>query len=225
MEEAFPQKLSGGDIARAVSTMAVSVVPILGDLATAIIQQIPAPLAKRQATWFNALAEKVNVLGKTSLTIESIQAGGPVLDAILESVQVALKTSSEEKRQALINCVIKTASADSIGQARLQMVIRRLDQMTEWHLRLLRLADGPPAELARLGKKYAPYMSSSISGLIDAAYPELNGQRDFVERVSMDLYDMGLVGTKGIMTMMSAGGALESRSTSMGKSLVEDCFR
>jgi len=221
----FPESKSKADLAKSVTEIALSLVPILGGPAAAILQQIPGPLMKRQVQWFNALSEKLEALGKTALTMEAIREGGPVLDCLLDAVQAAQRTSSEEKRQALVGCVVSAVEADSIRRAAIQMEIQRLEGMTEWHLRLLRLAHAPQEELFRLGRKYECYLMSSLIGLIEAAYPELRSDQDFVRRIWQDLFDMGLVSTEGLMTMMSASGAFGIHTAHMGKALIEDCFK
>lgn len=220
----FPTEPSKGDALRTVATAVISVLPLIGGPAAVLMERMASPLANRQSSWLNELASRLEEVERFKSTIDEISGNGSLVDAVVEAAQIAVKTASEEKRKALIECVVKSVDADSLKRADLLMTMWRIERMTEWHLRLLRLGNDPKTELKRLGRTYETGIMSSLVGLIRSAYPELSGNDDFILGVWRDLFADRLVNTGEIMSAMSASGAFDRRTTDMGKSIIFDCF-
>ena len=90
-----------------------------------------------------------------------------------------------------------------------------VDQLTEWHLKILTLAHNPEFYAHTYNVS-----SGSLAGLIERVYPELNGQREIYQHVWRDLHQRGLVRDDsdilyGSMTG-SSSGVFAKRTTGLG---------
>jgi hypothetical protein len=59
-------------------------------------------------------------------------------------------------------------------------------------------------------------MMGGLSTILERAYPDLQGRRDFYDQVWRELYGRGLVTTEGLHTTMSAQGLASKRTTDRG---------
>jgi hypothetical protein len=95
------------------------------------------------------------------------------------------------------------------------MFLNLIGSFTPWHLKLLKFFQRPDAvEAAK--RKADSMMAGGFSIVLEAAYPEIQGRREFYDLIVKDLHGNGLLGTDTVHAMVSARGLLEKRTTAFG---------
>ena len=209
-----PPEQTTGDTVHAIGSAALQLVPLVGSSAADLLKHaIMPPLERRRDTWMENVAEG---LRSHEIALEELGTRPELLDAFLQATAAAVKTSNEEKRTALRNAVLNMAKRwdpdESLGQQFLDLV----ERLHPWHLRLLRAMDDPPGWAKTHGVNYRPALSSSLSGFIEAAFPELRERKDFYQQLWAELGQAGLA-SSGLAGMMTETGWLASRTTDRGK--------
>jgi hypothetical protein len=216
---AMPSDKSVGDAAVAIAKAGLQSVPLIGGAAAELLANVvTAPLERRRLEWLQQLGERLSRLEADGrLKVEDLREDEAFADVVLQASQVALRTSQREKREALRNAVINSALQLSPEESERQMFLQMIDRFTVWHLRLLKAFDNPPTWAKTNGVSYRPAMTSSLSGFLEAAFPELRNRRDLYDQVWSELGVAGLHATGGLHTMMTETGWLASRTTETGK--------
>jgi hypothetical protein len=101
------------------------------------------------------------------------------------------------------------------------MLIRFVDELTPWHLRVLRMAADPNGWFEAHPELQRPNFAttSSHSHMLEAALPELQGRQDLYDQIAQDLVTRGL-GRANLHATMSANGAWSGWATSLGRQSV-----
>ena len=218
-----PPKPTGKDYVYDLTRAGLGSIPCLGAAATELFQMVVSPsLEKRRVEWMNELAEAVRALEeKERCRIEDLASNEKFINVLMEASNAAIRNSSAEKRAALRNAVLNSALPNPPEESRRQMFVQWIDSLSVWHLRILRLLADPSGWFQENKRQPPQYvMTSSLSGLITTAYPELNNQRDLYDLIGKDLFNRGLIRTEGFHTMMSASGVWENRATELGKQFI-----
>lgn len=216
-DQDYPQDRSASDWLVPAVKGAVGGVPVVGGLLGEVLGFVWTPaLQTRQAEWFKRLGERVEQLEGEVADLRERLESQEVLTVVINAARAAAATHEEGKREALRNAVINTAlQVEPDEQIRL-VFIRLIDRLTQGHLQLLALLDDPPkffADQAAAPPEFS--FSSSISQLIQSAFPDW--ESDLYARLAGDLSQEGLADASGMNTMMTAGGAMQPRSTPLGK--------
>lgn len=218
-EDFTPPQASIGDKAHTLARAGLQAIPVVGGAASELFTElVQPPLARRQRAWCEKVGEALSRLASEGRVQLDELADDPVfLDAVMQASQAALRTSQEEKIAALRNAILNAALPGSPEAALQAMFINWVGEFTEWHLRLLALFDNPSAWLRDLGKAMPNLSMGSLSSVLEAAYPELKGRRDFYDQVWRELNGRGLTSTDGLHGMMTAAGAAASRTSELGR--------
>jgi hypothetical protein len=164
------------------------------------------------------IGEALRVLEeKMGIVLESLQKNEEFIDAALEATQIAIRTSSQEKREALKNAILNSALPNPPEQSLQKMFLSFIDTLTVWHLKLLELFNDPAAYLEIHKINFTGYSIGALSHLVENAFPELKGRRDLYDLIWKDLYSRALVTTEGLHTMMTGSGIIARRTTEIGK--------
>jgi hypothetical protein len=216
-------KNTPGDAAHALAKGAIGMIPVVGSLASEIFGLIVTPpLEKRRAEWMNEVAEKLKGLeAQQVISIEALKDDDQFLDVVLQATTLVLKTSDQEKIKAFKNALLHTAVGEAPNQTKTHLFLRQLDQFTTWHIRILKFIDDPKDWFKKAGIQPPNYISGSISANLNTAFPELNGQNELIDVIWADLGTAGFHHTSGIRTMMTADGALASRTTDLAKEFLD----
>lgn len=208
------------DRGHAIARAGFGSIPIVGAAATELFQMVITPsLEKRRVEWMNWVAESLKKLEeKGQLRIENLASNEAFVDTMLHASQAALRNSQQEKREALRNAVLNSALPAPPDESRQQMFVEWIDSLTVWHLRIFLLLANPQ-QWFKDNKRQPPeyFMTSSLSGLLTNAYPELGNQRPLYDQIGKDLFNRGLIGIGEFHTTMSASGAFGNRATELGK--------
>lgn len=216
-----PSKKTKGDIVHTVVKAAASAIPVAGGPAAVLFEEVfRKPIEARRQKWLEMLAEAVEELKSKveKLGNKDLSENESFISAVMQASQVAQRTHQDEKLEALRNA-IQNAALPHAPDEDLQLVfLRFIDELTPWHLRILDLLDGP-GEWGRRNKINFPGWSmGGPSTVLEFAFHDLRGQRDFYDQVVSDLQVRGLISQGSFLhTTMTGGGMMASRSTSMGK--------
>jgi hypothetical protein len=146
--------------------------------------------------------------------VDELTNNDAFIDTVMQASQAAVQTTNEEKRAALRNAVLNAALPNPPDEAKRQVFVTLVEQMTVWHLRILSLFADPPTWFSRNSKTMPQWsIAGSLSQLLTTAYPELKNQREFYDIIGKDLFQRGLLNTDGFHAMMSGQGALAKRTT------------
>lgn len=190
-----------------------------GSLFTAFLGLFAGPVYEvRKEEWTKRVGLAVtDLMDRDNLTLEDLQNNPAFVDAVLQASRIAVTTSQKEKIQALRNAVLNSASTPNIDTSRQQMFLTWVDDLTERHLQILAMVRNPLRWFEAHGITPKPVsISTSLSAVLTRAFPELSGQRDFLDRLWADLHQRSLVGPQSIHAMSSANGAHQSQTTSLG---------
>jgi len=98
------------------------------------------------------------------------------------------------------------------------MFLGWVDQFTEWHLVLLDLLVDPADWQRRYGRSLqVSSMMGNRARMVERAFPELEGRRDFYDQLVRDLHARGLLGTESLHGTLSAGGELQPLGTDLAR--------
>lgn len=224
-ERLDPPKESIGDKAHALAKAGISSVPIPGAGIGAELfgWLVTPPLQARQQQWMNDVADDLKKLhDQKGIDIESLRDDPAFIDTLLNASRIAVATSDEEKRAALRNAILNSATPEAPDVIRRAMYLRLVDQLTTWHIRMLDFFSDPPAWFNRNNKQPRQfYATSNLPQVWAVAYPEMAQQADLSKRIAMQLNAEGLLSISEWMTTMSASGAYDARGTSFGNDLLK----
>jgi hypothetical protein len=213
-----PPEQTTGDTVHAIGSAALQLVPLVGSSAAELLKHaIMPPLERRRDDWMETVAE---ALRSHDVAFEELGTRPQLLDAFFQASTAAIKTSSEEKRAALRNAILNIAKRWDPDETVSQQFLDLVERFHPWHLRLLQAMNDPPGWAKAHAVTYDPGFSSSLSGFIEAAFPELVGRGDFYGQLWAELGQAGLHGTSGLNTMMTVTGWLASRTTERGKAFL-----
>lgn len=213
-----PPKATKIDTAHSIVKAGLGAVPGYGSfLAEAFDRLISPPLTKRREKWMEDMGAAVTALeSQFSISPEQLQKNDIFIDTVLETTQIALRTSSEKKREALRNAVLNSALSTSPDESLQKIFLSFIDTFTDWHLKFMDVFYDPKEYLAKHGKNLSAFSTGSISTLIYDAFPELKGKDDFCELVLSDLYANKLIGINKFHGNMTVDGVLAKHTTDIG---------
>ncbi|MCG5529073.1 MULTISPECIES: hypothetical protein [Halorhodospira] len=209
-----PPEKSGRDVAHSVAKAGLSAIPVVGGAAAELFQNIvQPPLERRRAEWMAGLGERLQQLEEAGLDLEDLKENDEFISAAMYASQLALRTHSEEKREALRNALTNIAVGQAPEEAMQHVFLNLVDTLTELHVRILRLFQGPtPPQNMSMG---------GLSSVLEHNMPEMRGRRDLYDQLWKDLYLRGLVNTDGLHTMMTGQGLAQKRTTGLGDAFLQ----
>ncbi len=206
-------KPSAGDAAHAIVKAGLSAVPIVGGPAVELFQfLIQPPLDRRRNEWMARVGEALSRLEDRGLDIESLRDNDQFVSVVMQASQIAVRTHQQEKLEMLRNAVLNVATGQSTDESLQTMFLNFVDVFTEWHIRVLRFAQAPPGNSNVIG--------GALAQILEDAFPELRGQREFYDSVWRDLFQRGLVNTEGLHVMMTGSGLAARRTTGHGNKFI-----
>jgi hypothetical protein len=173
--------------------------PVVGSAAVEFFQTVVVPpLQRRQAAWMDAVAKALEELRERGkLSFDELSRNEPFITAVTRAAEAARKTHQQTKLDALRNAVLNVALSPAVDDAQTQMHINYVDELTDWHLRVLACAQETTV---------AEDDGRSVGTIIKRAFPELKDRGEFCEQVWKDLFDRGLVYLENLNVMVTVGG-------------------
>jgi len=216
-------KSSSGDHVHAIVRAALGAIPFGGQAAIeAFTSFVNPPLTKRQQEWMEDVSNRLNRLSEVrQVNLDELQNNDVFMDLLLSANRVAILNSQEEKKEALRNAIENAAVGDGLDEALQHMFIHWIDELSVWHLRLLKFFRNPKEWAERHGISFPSYYASSASQLLEVAFPELKERRNFYDQVWRDLHQRGLVSVDSLHTLVSGQGLYNNQSSEMGMQFLE----
>lgn len=210
----IPPKPDRTDLAHSSVRAALSLIPYAGGVVTEIFGMIIVPpLEKRRQEWMEAVVEKIRELDeKESITIGDLQNNPGFIDTLSQASLIAVRNHKEEKIRALKNAVYNSALPSAPESAMQHMFLNLVDDLTEWHLRLLRLFQDPK----KAGADISEIFAGGLNLILIQIYPELEKRRGFYDRIWSDLYQRGLVKASSLHATVTASGLVEQQTSDFG---------
>jgi len=188
--------------------IAASALPVVGGPIAEVLGHIlQAPVEQRRAGFLEAVGERLKALEAGGLELESLGSSPAFVDASLQAVQIAMRTHQEAKLLALQNAILNVATGQLADETKQHMFLAWIDELTEMHLRILRVFQAPIAP---------PGMG--MAGVIQVLWynvPQLNNDRSFSMQLWRDLYSRGLVTIDNLNVTMSGNGLSEKRTSGL----------
>ena len=213
-----PPESTAGDVAHLAARAVIASIPIVGGAGVEIFAAIvQPPLDRRRNEWMKEIGDALSELEQTGvINLSSLQEDDGFLDIVLSASQIALRTSQQEKKDALRNAILNATLPHVLDESHQQFFLHLVDTFTIWHLRLLKLFQNPMAWFREYAKPWPDVYAGGLSQILEAAYPELAPQRDFYDQIWRDLNTYGLVLTSGLHTTMTGRGLEARRTSSLG---------
>lgn len=140
----------------------------------------------------------------------------------MQASQMAIRNHQKEKLRALRNAVLNSALPNPPQEDEQMIFLRLVDQLTPWHLRVLRLFNDPVEWMKENEITYPGWGIGGVSMVIEHCFPDLRGQRDTYEQIIRDLQTDGLVKEgKFLHITMTGHGMVEARTTDRGKRFIK----
>lgn len=207
-------KPTAGDTAHALTKAGLSMIPVVGGPAVELFQHlVQPPLERRRNEWMEQVGEKLQSLEQNGLNLNDLQGNEQFITAVMQASTAALRTHKAEKLAALRNAVINVASGQGPEETIQHLLLSFIDEFSEMHLRVLAFADAP--------KPPAGISAGGLGHVLEDNIPALRGQRGLYDQLWKDLYLRGLINTESLHVMMTGNGLGQSRSTELGKALLE----
>lgn len=213
-------KPSKGDATHTIARAGLSALPGVGGPATELLNAVlTPPLILRQQRWREEVASAIRRLEeRDSIDLTTLSQNEQFIDVVFQATHIALRTSKDEKIEALRATIENSPIEDSPDDSLQHMFLNLIDTFTVWHIRILKFFDNPVDWFHKQGQKPREYaISSSLSQILFNAFPELGTRREFYDQIWKDLYSRGLVNTDGLHTMMSARGVYDRRTTPLAQ--------
>lgn len=207
-----------GDRGHAAARALLGSIPIVGSAASELFNAIVVPpLERRRDNFRQAVAEKLEELaGRKVLTVEGLQQNEGFISSVTQAAQAAMKTSSMEKREALRNAVLNSALPGSPDDSLRHIFIQFVDDLTEWHLRMLKLFHDPADWFQKNNRTKPGLIVGSLKNVLIAAYPELESRRAFYDLVASELDAKKLLDVGSLHATSSGNGMWVKRTTELG---------
>jgi hypothetical protein len=195
----------------------------LGSMTAWIASHVVAsPLAKRQEEWHMQIAEGLQSLSQAdqSFDLEQLAGSAEFTSTVYAATHIAMKTHLEERRLALLNVVLNTASGVSIDEALRGRFLNCLEEFSPNHLNVLRIAHDTwaferCAEVIRQSRRQSMFYDAILAEL-----PSLDEETLIV--IDEDLVRHGFIVTlnTGIAPEDAKSTARRSRTTRTGKAFL-----
>lgn len=180
-------------------TVGLNTIPIFGGLAAEIFSAIIAPpIEKRRDEFILALGEGLEALEKKyeDFNIKSVLENEDFNTTLLHVVPIAIRNHHKEKLKALRNAVLNAALPSAPDDNLQRTFVQWIDELTVWHLQLLRLFEGTNLPRVNLDNpdwpKTVPSFGALVS-LIEESYPDMAGQHGMYTQYVKDLHSRGLI--------------------------------
>lgn len=207
-ESLTPPKATAADHAHTLGRAGISSIPIVGGPAVELFQMLITPsLEKRKLEWMESVAEGLQRLEeKHGNIIDDLKSNDAFIDTVMLASHAAVRTSQQEKKQALRNAVLNAALPQPPDESRQLLFISWVESFTPWHLRMLKLFANPLDWYQENGRQPPQYhFAGSLSAMLVDAYPELKDERALFDKVCKDLHNDGLIGVEHLYINMGSG--------------------
>ncbi len=181
--------------------------PVFGGSALELFQAAVHPsLDRRQKEWMADVGEKLKQLEKNGLALATLQNNETFVSAALYASQLALRTHSKEKLEALRNGIVNIAKGQAPDETMQHVFLNMVDRFTELHLQVLKAFQSPTPPRMKIGK---------LSVIVEHSVPSLQGKQALYDQLWKDLFACGLVDIDHLHVTMTRSGLIAKRTTAL----------
>jgi len=201
-------------------------IPVVGAAAAEIFSiVIESPLSKRRVEWIESIAKRLKELEEKveGFKIEELSSNEMFITTVLHASQVAIRNHQEEKLEALRNAISNSALPDPPEEDIQLMFLNWIDELTPWHLRVLKFFDSPERWIKEHNKEIPDWGEADPLRVFFHIYPKMKQQEAFFNLLLQDLADLKeLLREDKIRSNMEKPAYLRvSHTTSFGKQFIE----
>lgn len=218
-KDRYKLKASPSDVAHTLIKAGISAIPIIGGPAAELFSAIIiSPLSKRRDEWIASIATALKELEEKveGFRIESLSQNDVFITTVMHATQIAIRNHQAEKLMALRNAVLNTALSISIDENTIMIFLNLIDAFTPWHLKILQFFESPTEWARSNGISFGNFYMGAPSDILEQAFPELRGKREFYDKIVKDLYSQGMMSIESLHGMMTFNGMIASRTTNLG---------
>jgi len=218
-------KESKGDIVHKIVKGGLAGVPFGGGLVAEFFELvIKPPYTKRLKGWMESVYEDLKKLKDKdeSFNIEDLAKNEMFTTTILHATQVAIRNHQKEKLESLKNAVLNSTSPNAPEEDLQLMFLNWVDDLTTWHLRILKFFDSPEIWVNKSNIKIPDWVEASPIRVFFHVYPQLKDQKTFFDLLIQDLADLKeLLSEEKLRSPMKKMAYLRvSHTTNLGKQFI-----
>jgi len=218
-----PPKPSADDAIHTAARALISSIPGIGGTASEIFSAIVLPpLERRRSEWFESIADQLEELEKRvdGFSINALSENEKFITTLMHATTTALKNHHKVKLDMLRNAVLNVAAGCKIEDSVQLIFLRLMDELTPWHLRLLKFFENPRKYGETLGVIYPTWTVGGPSIVLEHTFGEMKGRRDFYDQIARDLHNRGLLTSADLHVTMTASGMFGGRASDLGRSFL-----
>lgn len=202
------------EVGYAITKGSVGSIPLAGGVLSELFGIAFAdPVTKRREQTLLEMDERLKKLENEGLDIQELARNEKFLTIAMQAYNIALKTHQLIKRKALMNAISNTPKL-SIDENKMQMFLTYIDEFNEWHLKIFSFLNNPSSYFDE-DRKPSLYMAGK-SSILTLAFPKLESDQNFYDRIVKDLYNKGIINVESLHTTISEQGLWESSTTEFG---------
>ena len=213
------QKKISKDIQYAITKAGLGSIPLVGAAASELFSLlVTPPLEQRRNDWMTEIGKRLSELEKQSeIDFEELQGNSLFIDTVLQTTQLALRSSEKEKLEYYKNALINTALGETPEQSEIQIFLNLIGDFTVWHIKILKLFDNPTEWFRSHNLEVPNIMRGGLSLILETAMPELKGRSEFYNLIWSDLSRAGLHDSGSFQGMITSSDLMANRTTEFGK--------
>lgn len=218
-----PPKPSPDDATHTAARALISTIPGVGGTAAQLFSAIVLPpLERRRNEWFESVADRLEELEKrvNGFSISALSENEEFITTLMHATTTALKNHHKVKLDMLRNAVLNVAAGRKIEDSVQLIFLRLMDELTPWHLHLLKFFENPRKYGEALGITYPTWTGGGPSLVLEHTFGELKGKRDFYDQIARDLYNRGLLTSADLHITMTGNGMFGGRASELGRSFL-----
>lgn len=187
---------------------ALSTIPVGGTLITCIMDSVKSNTLQKRLDEWREMVEKR--LSKLECSLYDIGNNELFTSCIIKATDTALRTSQSEKRIYLANAIFNSAQID-LDENIAMIYLNIIDKYSFLHIKILQFFCTDKTVDAVDIDKFI-----SAENPIYYMYPELNEQKEIINKIIKDLYNEGLIDLDNSYSLEM----MKKRTTQLGDNFI-----
>ena len=218
-------KRESKDYLHTATKAGLSSIPIVGGIASELFNTIiTPPLAKRRDKWIESIVEKLGDLETQieGFKITELSNNDTFISTVTYATILAIRNHQDEKIEALRNAVLNSTIPSSIEEDLQHMFLNFIDELTPWHLRILKYFQNPKVWFEEQKIPVPNWSFGSQKHAFDLAFPNLKTQKEFASQLIRDLASRGLSNDESSLNIgVSRASVFSSLITDLGRQFLK----
>jgi hypothetical protein len=199
----------------------LTTIPVIGGIAAEYFSMlVPPAIQKRRDEWLTEIYYRLKALEDKfeGFKVENLAKNDLFINTLIQTTEIALKTSDKEKIECLKNAVINSSGITNIEESEQMIFLNCIARYSPLHLKLLHFLTDPQRYGNSRGITYPQWSMGGLGTVIEFTFPELKNRQDLYDQIVEQMISDGLL-QKGMYlhAMMTQNGMFASRTTELGK--------